>query len=282
MKLNIETNLLNSLLTLSTVIEARDAYTGGHTWRVSQYAFILADDFGLDKSESFTVLVGGLVHDLGKIGVPDHILNKKGPLNDTEYTMMKQHPTIGSNVIEKHPLSPLIIQSVTQHHERLDGKGYPLAKREDGLSIVGKIISIADAFDAMTSTRPYRSGMPLEMALKEVKKESGTQFDSALADKFVTLAHQGKLEHILGHCADNKLMLSCPMCGPIIAPSKKHGEGNIIACPSCTGQFIMHKTDDTFELEITGKITGLYVPEPDVDAIECILSRAMKKVKVCC
>src|SRR5271157_5952374 len=148
MKLEIDTNLLDSLLTLATVIEAKDPYTGGHTWRVSRYAHELVKEAGLDSDACFIASVGGLVHDIGKIGVADAILHKAGPLLEAEFSAMKAHPEIGRRVIDKHPLAPLIVFAVFEHHERLDGKGYPNGGRSGELSVHGRAIAIADAFDA--------------------------------------------------------------------------------------------------------------------------------------
>jgi HD-GYP domain-containing protein (c-di-GMP phosphodiesterase class II) len=126
MKYEIDSNILESLLTLASVIEARDVYTGGHTWRVSQYASLLAGKVGLSRDEIFLSSLGGMIHDIGKVGVPDAILNKKGPLDEHEFEIIKNHPTIGNTIIEKHPLYDLVQMSINEHHERLTAKGIPM------------------------------------------------------------------------------------------------------------------------------------------------------------
>ncbi|MCP4135768.1 MAG: HD-GYP domain-containing protein [bacterium] len=278
MKLQIDEPLLNSLLVLATVIEARDAYTGGHTWRVSQYARVLAHKLGLGPGEIFVAKLGGLVHDLGKVGIPDSILNKKDKLNDTEYIIMKEHPVIGENVIISHPLSPLVKAAITEHHERIDGKGYPHKTEKSNLSVIGKIISIADAFDAMTSTRPYRRGMPPEKAYSIIEEELGNQFDNETGRSFIELGRSGSLSHVLGHSSDESMMLMCPGCGPIITHSQKAKEGDNLMCPACTGEFVAHKKGETFELEFKETMTSVYVPQPDLETVEGIIREAPKEI----
>ncbi|PKL15610.1 MAG: phosphohydrolase [Spirochaetae bacterium HGW-Spirochaetae-5] len=274
MKYEIKSELLESLLTLSSVIEARDAYTGGHTWRVSQYASLMAKKSGLPADEVFIMSLGGLVHDIGKISVPDAILNKKGPLDDNEYKIMKYHPQTGRTIIEKHPLAPLVFMSVTEHHERPDGNGYPAALSD--LSVFGKIISICDAFDAMTSTRSYRAGMPMEKAFAILKEGSGSQFEPFLVSNLISLGESNLLSHVLGHAGEDKLMLDCPTCGPIIAPPDDLPDGGQIECPACTGAFHAHKSRNSFELDFTGSISGIYTPKADRDCIIHFTRQALK------
>jgi HD-GYP domain-containing protein (c-di-GMP phosphodiesterase class II) len=279
MRLDIDPSLLDSLLTLATVIEARDSYTGGHTWRVSRYAFELAKEAGLDEDARFIASVGGLVHDIGKIGVSDAILNKPGPLSVLEYGAMKAHPGIGRKVIGKHPLAGLVLFAVSEHHERLDGKGYP-AGGSGELSVHGMIIAIADAFDAMTSTRPYRAGMPKGQALSILVENSGSQFDPALAASFVNLARRGGLDHILGHANDRQLMLSCERCGPILAPPSDASDGHEIGCPHCTGIYTLRTSGHLLQPVFSGRMSGYYVPMPDRDAVQSVLASARARVEL--
>ncbi len=280
MRLEIDPNLLDSLLTLATLIEARDAYTGGHTWRVSRYAFELAKEAGLDADSRFIASVGGLVHDIGKIGVPDSILNKPGPLLDEEYAAMKAHPGIGRSVLDKHPLAQLVLFAVSEHHERLDGKGYPTGGQSGGLSVHGRIIAIADAFDAMTSTRPYRAGMPKGQALVNLVEHAGSQFDPSLAAVFAGLARKGGLDHILGHANDSQLMLNCERCGPIIAPPADTGDGDELRCPHCTGIYSIKKAGSELRAVFTGRMAGFRAPTPDRDAVASVVGMAKSRVEL--
>jgi len=264
--------LLRSLLTLASVIEARDPYTGGHIWRVSKYAKTLAEKAGLDKDVVFRAELGGLVHDLGKVGVADAILSKPGKLTESEFSVMKKHAEIGRDLISSHPMSPYVIDAIFCHHERVDGKGYPGGIMKEKLPLIAELITVADAFDAMTSARPYRAGMPPGKALQIIDAEKGKQFDAALAGVFLDLAGKGLLEHIIAHCGDERLMLACPKCGPVIAPPGGAADGDLISCPSCTGEFTMHACGDVYELEPRGTMDPVRFPRPDNDTIEAFVA----------
>jgi hypothetical protein len=280
MKYEIDHNILESLLTLASVIEARDVYTGGHTWRVSQYASTITRKIGLSKDDIFLSSLGGMIHDIGKVGVPDAILNKKGPLDDHEYEIIKNHPKIGNTIIEKHPLYDLVQMSVNEHHERLDGKGYPSATTEQ--SIYGKIISISDAFDAMTSTRSYRKGMSKEKACELLSEGTETQFDKKLTEVVVTMSSVGDFDSIIGHAGENKRMLPCPHCGPIVVPPDSLSSGGEVVCPNCMVHFVAHREMDSFDLEYTEKKSAVYIPKSDNDCIIHFMGNFPKKIMSNC
>jgi len=271
----IDRDLLESLLSMATVIEARDAYTGGHTWRVSRYGEELAKRIGLDADGIFIVRVGGLVHDIGKVGIPDQVLNKQGPLTPDEYANMKLHPDLGRQILARHPLAPVVLPSVTEHHERVDGKGYPAGSPA---SVYGKLTAIADSFDAMTSTRPYRKGMEASRAIAILRENTPAQFDPAYVEPFVELWEKGALDHILGHANDQRLMLSCPSCGPIIAPPEDAKSGDEIHCPSCKGSFGLDALGDTFHIHFKRSLETKPTLMPDKCAVKSVLSCAKKKV----
>ncbi|MGD9641362.1 MAG: HD domain-containing phosphohydrolase [Elusimicrobiales bacterium] len=264
--------LLRSLLTLASVIEARDPYTGGHIWRVSRYARTLAEALGLDKLEIFRAELGGLVHDLGKIGIPDAVLSKPGRLDPAEYAVIRRHSELGRELIFNHPLAPLVMDAIHYHHERADGHGYPAGLAADKIPMSAKLITVADAFDAMTSVRPYHSGRPLAEALKVIEEEQGKQFDAELAKTFLELGRKGKLSHILGHCGEARLMLACPKCGPVIAPPAASADGSSVICPSCDGQYLLHADGDTFDLETAGEPGQPRLARPDLEAVEEFLT----------
>ncbi|MBI4350380.1 MAG: HD domain-containing protein [Elusimicrobia bacterium] len=265
-------SLLRSLLTLASVIEARDPYTGGHIWRVGKYAKALAEKAGLEKDLVFRAELGGLVHDLGKVGVSDSILRKEGKLTDGEYASIKKHPEIGRSLIYAHPLAPLVMDAVFSHHERVDGKGYPGGLREEKVPLLAGLVAVADAFDAMTSTRSYHVRMDQEKAWQIIEAGRGRQFNDALAGVFLDLGRKGGLSHIIEHCGDERLMLCCPKCGPIIAPPSGTKDGDCLSCPSCTGEFLLHAGGRTFELEPTGRLNPVQYPKPDTDTIEAFVS----------
>lgn len=245
--------LLKTLYTMAMLVEARDAYTGGHLWRVSRYSLLLAQDLQLPQAEAERIALGGFLHDLGKIGVPDAVLNKPDRLSDEEYEVIKTHPQVGADLLVDHPLSGLVIDAVLSHHETPDGKGYPNQLSGKAIPLVARIVGITDAFDAMTSTRPYRKGMPLEKALSIIEDCSGTQFDADLAGRFVALGRAGKLDHILGHSEPGVPMQACLSCGPIIAVPSDSPEGTEIHCPSCGGGYRISRRDGSLALSPTGQ-----------------------------
>jgi len=183
-------NSLKSLLSLAWVVEARDPYTGGHLWRVSQYARLVAGYLGLSRTEVSRAALGGFLHDLGKIGIPDRVLLKTSKLDDDEYDTIRTHPETGRRLVAQHPLGAIVMDAVHLHHERPDGRGYPLGLKGSAIPQMAAIIGVCDAFDAMTSSRPYRSPMPLDRALDIVREQRGLQFDERASDALLAL---GKL-----------------------------------------------------------------------------------------
>lgn len=277
-KIEIHNDLLKSMIALASVIEARDPYTGGHIWRVSRYSVLLGEGYGLDKNYLFVLELGALVHDLGKVGVADGILNKQGPLTEEEFQVIRQHPVVGGEISQNHPLYPLVRYSILEHHERVDGTGYPGRLDGDNITLWGKITAIADAFDALTSPRPYRPALPVDRVLSILAEGKGKQFDGHLVDLFLSLAASDAFTHILGHAGENRQLLSCPLCGPLIVPRLDTQDGEILQCPSCTGRFRVHKAADTYQLEFTGSKSGVYVPRPDDGLIQSMLKRKRKTV----
>ena len=275
----IDSALLKSLLIFGSVIEARDAYTGGHTWRVAQFSKKLSQKAGLSESEIFITSIGGFVHDIGKIGVPDQILNKPEALNEEEYEIIKSHTITGRNLLADHPLAPLVLDAINHHHERIDGKGYPEAIERQDLLIIPKIISITDAFDAMTSTRPYRKGLSKEKALSILVSEKGAQFDETLVDIFVNLDKTNELDEIIGHSDESKPLLNCPVCGPIISVPRSKKNGDTVYCNSCKGKFELHIKDDTFDAEFKNEKLFTVQPEIDFEQLDEISKKAPRKIK---
>jgi HD domain len=270
----IDRPLLKSLLVLATVIEARDRFTGGHVWRASRYARRLAERLGLPAGDVFLAQLGGLIHDLGKIGIPDGILNKRGPVSAAEWALLRLHPEIGEEVVANHPLAPLVATPILQHHLRVDGSGYPQRLTDQQPSVVTRIVTIADVFDAVTAFRPYHGASLLERGLTELSKAAGTQLDATLVDAFVALGRVGGLDHILGHAGEGRLMLSCTECGPIVAPPPGVRDGDTIVCPSCLGELTLHAAADSFELEWRGSRAAAYRPRADMAAVDEVLRDA--------
>ncbi|HWQ12631.1 MAG TPA: GAF domain-containing protein [Roseiflexaceae bacterium] len=181
---------------IANLSDARDPYTYGHSARVSEFAVAIAEELGW--KETYQVRVGGILHDIGKIGVPDAILNKKERLTDEEYARMKQHPTIGYNAMRDSQAMagylPMVLPAILEHHVRVDGGGYPSQRVGATISKVGQIVHVADVFDALTSTgRPYRSAIAPEEAIEILRRGSGTEFDPECVDAFVRAWEKGKI-----------------------------------------------------------------------------------------
>ena len=185
---------METLTALANAVEARDIYTRGHTERVWYMAELLARQMGWDEDKLWEVKMGGILHDIGKIGVPDAILNKPEALTQKEFEIMKQHPACGARILEGISFSKPAIPYVLYHHERFDGKGYPYGLRGEEIPIQGRLMAVVDTFDAITSDRPYRKSKGFELAIKEIKDCSGTQFDPKVAKIFVEAWEHGKID----------------------------------------------------------------------------------------
>jgi diguanylate cyclase (GGDEF)-like protein/putative nucleotidyltransferase with HDIG domain len=173
---------LSTITSLARTIEAKDPYTGGHTERVSDFAQMIAIQLGFDASQLEAVRVGAVIHDIGKIGVPDDVLLKKGKLEEQERDTMREHPVIASYILADLELPPIVKQMARSHHERFDGSGYPDGLQGEEIPLAARILSVADALDAMISDRPYRKALPVQLALEEIRTESGRQFCPKVVD----------------------------------------------------------------------------------------------------
>jgi putative nucleotidyltransferase with HDIG domain len=167
---------LSTITSLARTIEAKDPYTGGHTERVAEYALMLAKELGFSEEALQAVEVGAVIHDIGKIGIPDRILLKPGRLDSDEFAEMRRHPEISSYILDELDLPTVVRDMARNHHERFDGKGYPDGLKGDEIPLAARILTVADAFDAMTSDRPYRRALSQEVAAAEIRRNAGTQF----------------------------------------------------------------------------------------------------------
>lgn len=263
--MNTLEHLLNSLFIMASMVEARDPYTGGHLWRVSQFCRVLAEHGGLPPKQVARVSLGGFLHDLGKIAVPDAILNKPDRLTDGEYEIIKTHPDVGRRLLIDHPLAALADSAVFAHHERPDGMGYPQRLQLEQISVDARIVSICDAFDAMTSTRPYRKGMPVERALGIIRDYLGTQFDTRWGELFLELGEAGKLDHIVGHSEPGIPLHDCPMCSASIVIRRHQHEGDHAYCRACGAETSIHSVNGKIVIKATGQRGTPAQLEPDVD-----------------
>lgn len=184
-------------ITLAKAIEKRDRYTGGHTDRVTEYAKLTAKQLDWPEERLAVLELAGHLHDVGKIGVPDAVLNKPGKLTVEEFEMMKAHPEIGEQIIRGIDFLEALVPYVLYHHERYDGKGYPKGLSGEAIPIEGRLLAVSDTFDAMTSSRPYRKQLDPERAIEEIKRCSGTQFDPNIVVVFLEIWRAGLLDPIL-------------------------------------------------------------------------------------
>ena len=185
----LEQAYLDSIETLRYTVEAKDPYTKGHSDRVSEYSVLIGKYLGLNEEELHTLKIGGLFHDIGKIGIPDSILLKESKLTDEEYSEIKNHPAIGVHILSNATIFKDIIPIVKHHHERYDGCGYPSKLAGDNIPYLARITALADTFDAMTSKRTYRDALNVDTVIAEIEKCRRVQFDPQIADVFLDILH---------------------------------------------------------------------------------------------
>jgi putative nucleotidyltransferase with HDIG domain len=174
-----------SIRALAGAIEAKDPYTRGHSDRVTHYSRLIAEALGLHRQEVDVIVRAAILHDVGKIGVPGAVLNKPGRLTDEEFGLIRRHPEVGVEIVREIRAMEETLGIIRAHHERFDGKGYPRGIGADDIPLGARILAVVDTFDAMTSDRPYRQGLPAQVAFDEIDRCSATQFDPAVARVFL-------------------------------------------------------------------------------------------------
>ncbi len=185
---------IDTIKAITAAIDAKDPYTRGHSQRVSDFSRIMAQEMALPAEIVHNIRVGGLLHDLGKIGVPDRILSKPDRLTDEEYDLMKNHPAIGANIMKEVRMLQRELPALADHHERMDGKGYPNGLADEQISLAGRIVAVADVFDALTSDRPYREALSVEEALDIMNSNRDTHLDSQIVDALIHAYLVGKIQ----------------------------------------------------------------------------------------
>ncbi len=212
----LQATYLTTVRTLVSIIEAKDSYTKGHTERVAEYALGIAEKMSLSKEQQRRIAFGAVLHDIGKLGVLENVLNKAEKLDDKEWEILKAHPEVGANIIENMEFLVGTAELVRYHHESYDGSGYPDGLKGEEIPIGARIISVADSFDAMTTDRPYRKALGWEKALETIKSSAGIQFDPDVVGKFVelvedrTFKNRMQMKHKKAsapeHLSENKLL----------------------------------------------------------------------------
>ena len=205
--------------TLAAAVEAKDDYTGGHIHRVHALGQLLADEMIPEDAGDPQLSYGFLLHDIGKLAVPDAVLNKPGPLVEEEWRLIKEHPEQGANILSAVPFLSRALDVVRYHHERWDGSGYPLGLRGEEIPLWARIFAVVDTVDAVTSDRPYRRGRPLEAASEELSNAAGSQLDPSCVASFLEvdrnkakalLQHAGEAFRLAGPGRSSALSLTTP------------------------------------------------------------------------
>ncbi|MBU2462384.1 GAF domain-containing protein [bacterium] len=190
---DLEELFFSTISTLVATIDAKDPYTHGHSQRVMEYSVAVAEELGQSKEEIKGVKLSSLLHDIGKIGVDEKILRKTGRLTDDEFSVIKTHPGLGADIVSHIKQLMAVSPGIRHHHERYDGQGYPTGLAANMIPLSARIIAVADTYDAMTSDRPYRQGLETKVALAEIEKFSGIQFDRTCADAFLQAHKKGRI-----------------------------------------------------------------------------------------
>ena len=189
----IQKSFLNSITCLAYALEAKDEYTSGHSQRVTEIAVAITQELDMSQENTEKIRLAGLVHDLGKIGINESILNKPGSLTDYEYQHIKSHTSIGERILAPVVEDKEILEIVRAHHESYDGTGYPDRLEAEQIPLGARILAVADTYDAMTSNRPYRQSMSHEAACDEIRHHKGKQFDPVVVDAFLKVANKGEM-----------------------------------------------------------------------------------------
>ena len=179
--------MFNVIRALAEAIDAKDAYTNGHSSRVAMYSREIAKRYGYSEKRQSDIYMMGILHDIGKIGVPDDVINKQSKLDDEEYALIKQHPVMGARILDKIKEMPILATGARWHHERYGGGGYPDGLSGDDIPEEARIIAVADAYDAMSSRRSYRDVLSQQVVRKEILQGKGTQFDPTFADIMIQM-----------------------------------------------------------------------------------------------
>jgi putative nucleotidyltransferase with HDIG domain len=185
---------LNSIKALASALEARDTYTQGHSTRVTQYSLLVGEKLSLSKKKMEQLRLAGLLHDVGKIGVKEQVLNKPGKLTPEEYEQIKIHPQLSVKILQPVITDEEVISIIRHHHERWDGNGFPYGLKKEEIPMGSRIILVCDTFDAMTSNRPYRKAMTKEIAFDELRRCSGSQFDPRMVKAFLSIPIEKLIE----------------------------------------------------------------------------------------
>lgn len=184
-RVKLKEGYFSTMKSLALTIETKDPYTRGHSARVVDYALLISDELGLSQDEKVEIRNAGILHDIGKVAIADHILGKPGTLSEEEMEVIKKHPGFGVDILTPLPFLKGELSIILEHHERVDGNGYHNVDEKD-IPLASRIIAVADSYDAMTSDRPYRKAYSKEKAIQELKENTGSQFDPQVVEAFLS------------------------------------------------------------------------------------------------
>lgn len=244
----------DTLVALANAVELRDHYTIGHTWRVTNFALAVAREIGWEGDKLKECEMGGVLHDVGKIAVEDAVLRKPSRLTDEEFDKIKVHPEAGARLMQDIPFLHPLIPYALYHHERFSGGGYPFGIAGEDIPIEGRVVAVADAFDAMTSSRPYRKGLDPEVAIAEIEKGKGTQFDPNCAEALIKCYRQGKINQILqDYHEKDKKSIACSFCSTFIKIPEAAVPGNVFECNVCHRKIRLMEENDVYFGELVSE-----------------------------
>lgn len=229
----LEKSYYDTLKVIVDSLEMRDYYTIGHGRRVALFARIIAEELGWTEDRLKLVEMGGTIHDLGKIGIDDAILGKKSKLTETEMEQMRFHPEIGARIVRDADFLKPLLPFILYHQERFDGTGHPGHLKGEDIPVEGRLLAVADAFDAMTSDRPYRKAMDAEEAIRIIREESGRQFDPGVVEAFFRAWTKGKITKAMVSSAEQVKTIECPYCSSKIEIRPDSADSYLIHCPEC-------------------------------------------------
>ncbi len=246
----LERSYHDTIVALSNSVEARDHYTVGHTWRVTNFALQIAKEMGWTEEQLKACEIGGVLHDVGKIAIEDSILRNPGRLTDEEFAKMKIHPEKGARMMQDIPFLKHVIPYCLYHHERFDGRGYPFQLSGDKIPIEGRLVAVADTFDAMTSNRPYRKGMDPELAIAELERGRGTQFDPECVDALIRCYREGRISSIMQDYMKDERSAACPFCSTYIKVSEVAAINTEFHCEVCKRRVRLSEKNEALFMEL--------------------------------
>lgn len=277
---------IQAIMTVANTVDAKDDYTKGHSLRVAAYSKLLAQRLGWSEEDIQNIYYVAMLHDVGKIGIPDAVLNKPFKLTDLEFRLIKGHTVMGAEILKDFKMFPNINVGAKYHHERYDGKGYPEGLKAESIPLVARVIGLVDSYDAMTSNRVYRRRLNDDIVMEELKKGKGSQWDPELVDIFVELIKEGALEKqwmleedmaspifdsekICGISMGSESVLDAPTDYLTGVLSRRKGENEIEACLRVTGGCLMILDLDHFkEINQTyGHLAGDYALKVTADVL---------------